>query len=228
VRNEIGGEAVDIVLWSEDPAQFVIGALAPAQVQSIVVDEEKHCMDVVVDEENLAVAIGRSGQNVRLASELTGWQINIMTQEESAQKQAEESEVVRKLFMAKLDVDEEVADILIEEGFSTLEEVAYVPISEMMEIEAFDEDTVTELRNRARDALLTMELAREEKVEEVSQDLRSLDGLTPELIGKLAEGNIHTRDDLAELAVDELVELAGVADEEAKALIMKAREHWFN
>ncbi|CAG9167331.1 MULTISPECIES: transcription termination factor NusA [Cupriavidus] len=228
VRNEIGGEAVDIVLWSEDPAQFVIGALAPAQVQSIVVDEEKHCMDVVVDEENLAVAIGRSGQNVRLASELTGWQINIMTQEESAQKQAEESDAVRKLFMAKLDVDEEVADILIEEGFSTLEEVAYVPISEMMEIEAFDEDTVNELRNRARDALLTMELAREEKVEEVSQDLRSLDGLNPELIGKLAEGDIHTRDDLAELAVDELVEMTGVTEEEAKALIMKAREHWFN
>ncbi|AGW91032.1 MULTISPECIES: transcription termination factor NusA [Cupriavidus] len=228
VRNEIGGEAVDIVLWSEDPAQFVIGALAPAQVQSIVVDEEKHSMDVVVDEENLAVSIGRSGQNVRLASELTGWQINIMTQEESAQKQAEESDVVRKLFMAKLDVDEEVADILIEEGFSTLEEVAYVPISEMMEIEAFDEDTVNELRNRSRDALLTMELAREEKVEEVSQDLRSLDGLNPELIGKLAEGNIHTRDDLAELAVDELVEMTGVNDEEAKALIMKAREHWFN
>ncbi|AZG14205.1 MULTISPECIES: transcription termination factor NusA [Cupriavidus] len=228
VRNEIGGEAVDIVLWSEDPAQFVIGALAPAQVQSIVVDEEKHSMDVVVDEENLAVAIGRSGQNVRLASELTGWQINIMTQEESAQKQAEESEQVRKLFMAKLDVDEEVADILIEEGFSTLEEVAYVPISEMMEIEAFDEDTVNELRNRARDALLTMELAREEKVEEVSQDLRSLDGLNPELIGKLAEGNIHTRDDLAELAVDELVEMAGVSEDDARTLIMKAREHWFN
>ncbi|ALD90864.1 transcription termination factor NusA [Cupriavidus gilardii] len=228
VRNEIGGEAVDIVLWSEDPAQFVIGALAPAQVQSIVVDEEKHSMDVVVDEENLAVAIGRSGQNVRLASELTGWQINIMTQEESAQKQAEESEVVRRLFMSKLDVDQEVADILIEEGFSSLEEVAYVPISEMMEIEAFDEDTVNELRNRARDALLTMELAREEKVESVSQDLRSLDGLTPELIGKLAEGDIHTRDDLAELAVDELVEMTGVSEEEAKALIMKAREHWFN
>lgn len=228
VRNEIGGEAVDIVLWSEDPAQFVIGALAPAQVQSIVVDEEKHSMDVVVDEENLAVAIGRSGQNVRLASELTGWQINIMTQEESAQKQAEESDVVRKLFMSKLDVDEEVADILIEEGFSTLEEVAYVPISEMMEIEAFDEDTVNELRNRARDALLTMELAREEKVEEVSQDLRSLDGLNSELIGKLAEGDIHTRDDLAELAVDELVEMTGVSEEEAKSLIMKAREHWFN
>lgn len=185
-------------------------------------------MDVVVDEENLAVAIGRSGQNVRLASELTGWQINIMTQEESAQKQAEESDVVRKLFMAKLDVDEEVADILIDEGFSTLEEVAYVPISEMLEIDAFDEDTVNELRNRARDALLTMELAREEKVEEVSQDLRSLDGLTPELIGKLAEGNIHTRDELAELAVDELVDMVGLGEDDARALIMKAREHWFN
>ncbi|CAJ0701360.1 transcription termination factor NusA [Ralstonia holmesii] len=228
VRNEVGGEAVDIVLWSEDPAQFVIGALAPAQVQSIVVDEEKHSMDVVVDEENLAVAIGRSGQNVRLASELTGWQINIMTPAESAQKQAEESSVVRQLFMAKLDVDEEVADILIEEGFSSLEEVAYVPLQEMMEIEAFDEDTVNELRNRARDVLLTMELAKEEKVEKVSQDLRDLEGLTPELIGKLAEGNIQTRDDLAELAVDELVEMTGVDEEQAKALIMKAREHWFS
>lgn len=228
VRNEVGGEAVDIVLWSEDPAQFVIGALAPAQVQSIVVDEEKHSMDVVVDEENLAVAIGRSGQNVRLASELTGWQINIMTPAESAQKQAEESSVVRKLFMDKLDVDEEVADILIEEGFSSLEEVAYVPLQEMLEIEAFDEDTVNELRNRARDVLLKMELAKEEKVEKVSQDLRDLEGLTPELIGKLAEGNIQTRDDLAELAVDELVEMTGVNEEQAKALIMKAREHWFS
>jgi transcription termination/antitermination protein NusA len=224
VRNEVGGEAVDIVLWSEDPAQFVIGALAPAQVQSIVVDEEKHSMDVVVDEENLAVAIGRSGQNVRLASELTGWQINIMTPAESAQKQAEESSVVRQLFMAKLDVDEEVADILIEEGFSSLEEVAYVPLQEMLEIEAFDEDTVNELRNRARDVLLTMELAKEERVEKVSQDLRDLEGLTP----KLAEGNIQTRDDLAELAVDELVEMTGVDEEQAKALIMKAREHWFS
>ncbi|WP_055325788.1 transcription termination factor NusA [Ralstonia solanacearum] len=228
VRNEVGGEAVDIVLWSEDPAQFVIGALAPAQVQSIVVDEEKHSMDVVVDEENLAVAIGRSGQNVRLASELTGWQINIMTPAESAQKQAEESSVVRKLFMELLDVDQEVADILIEEGFTSLEEVAYVPLQEMLEIEAFDEDTVNELRNRARDVLLTMELAKEEKVEKVSQDLRDLEGLTPELIGKLAEGNIQTRDDLAELAVDELVDMTGVDEEQAKALIMKAREHWFS
>ena len=165
---------------------------------------------------------------MRLASELTGWQINIMTPAESAQKQAEESSVVRQLFMAKLDVDEEVADILIEEGFSSLEEVAYVPLQEMLEIEAFDEDTVNELRNRARDVLLTMELAKEEKVEKVSQDLRDLEGLTPELIGKLAEGNIQTRDGLAELAVDELVEMTGVDEEQAKALIMKAREHWFS
>ena len=227
VRNEVGGEAVDIVLWSEDPAQFVIGALAPAQVQSIVVDEETHAMDVVVDEENLAISIGRSGQNVRLASELTGWKINIMTPDESAKKQAEESNVVRELFMQKLDVDEEVADILIEEGFSTLEEVAYVPLQEMLEIDAFDEDTVNELRNRARDVLLTMELAKEEKVEAVSQELRTLEGLNTELIAKLAEGNIHTRDDLAELAVDELVEMTGVDEEQAKVLIMKAREHWF-
>lgn len=228
VRNEVAGEAVDIVLWSEDPAQFVIGALAPAQVQSIMVDEEKHAMDVVVDEENLAIAIGRSGQNVRLASELTGWHINIMTPEESAQKTEEESEKVRALFMDKLDVDQEVADILIEEGFNSLEEVAYVPLSEMLEIDAFDEDTVNELRTRARDSLLTMELAKEERVEEVSQDLRSLEGMTTNLIAKLAEGNVHTRDDLAELAVDELVEMTGINEEDAKALIMKARAHWFN
>lgn len=227
VRNEVGGEAVDIVLWSEDPAQFVIGALAPAQVQSIVVDEEKHSMDVVVDEENLAVAIGRSGQNVRLASELTGWQINIMTPAESAQKQAEESSVVRQLFMAKLDVDEEVADILIEEGFSSLEEVAYVPLQEMLEIESFDEDTVNELRTRAKDALLTMEIAKEEEVETLSENLKGLEGLTPELIAKLAEAGIHTRDDLADLAVDELTEITAVSDEQARALILKAREHWF-
>jgi len=228
VRNEVAGEAVDIVLWSDDPAQFVIGALAPAQVQSIVVDEDKHAMDVVVDEENLAIAIGRSGQNVRLASELTGWHINIMTPEESAQKTEEEAGKVRSLFMEKLDVDQEVADILIDEGFNSLEEVAYVPISEMLQIDAFDEETVNELRNRARDSLLTMELAKEERVEEVSQDLRSLEGVTTTLIAKLADGNVHTRDELAELAVDELVEMTGINEESAKQLIIKAREHWFN
>jgi N utilization substance protein A len=227
VRNEVAGEAVDIVLWSEDPAQFVIGALAPAQVSSIVVDEERHAMDVVVDEENLAIAIGRSGQNVRLASDLTGWQINIMTPEESAEKTEKEASSVRQLFMDKLDVDQEVADILIEEGFNTLEEVAYVPLSEMLEINSFDEDTVNELRTRARDSLLTMELAKEERVGEVSQDLRSLEGMTTELIAKLADNQVHTRDDLAELAVDELVEATQIDEETAKTLIMKAREHWF-
>ena len=227
VTNELAGERVDIVLWSEDPAQFVIGALAPANVQSIVVDEERHAMDVVVDEENLAIAIGRGGQNVRLASELTGWRINIMTAEESQAKQAGETESVRKLFVEKLDVDEEVADILIAEGFTSLEEVAYVPLQEMLEIESFDEDTVHELRKRAKDALLTMEIEREEKVEEVSQDLRDLEGLTPDLISSLANGGIHSRDDLADLAVDELTEMTGIDDERARTLIMKAREHWF-
>ena len=228
VTNELAGERVDIVLWSEDPAQFVIGALAPANVQSIVVDEERHAMDVVVDEENLAIAIGRGGQNVRLASDLTGWKINIMTADESAQKQAEEADGIRKVFMAKLDVDQEIADILIEEGFTSLEEVAYVPLQEMLEIESFDEDTVNELRARAKAALLTMEIAKEESVEEVSQDLRSLDGLNIDLIAKLADAGVHTLDDLADLAVDELTDITGQSAEEATALIMKAREHWFN
>ena len=227
VTNELAGERVDIVLWSEDPAQFVIGALAPANVQSIVVDEEKHAMDVVVDEENLAIAIGRGGQNVRLASDLTGWKINIMDAAESAQKQAEETSATRKLFMEKLDVDEEIADILISEGFESLEEVAYVPLQEMLEIESFDEDTVNELRARAKDALLTLEIAREESVGEVSQDLRNLEGLTPELIAKLADGGVHTRDELADLGLDELTELTGQSEDDAKALILKAREHWF-
>lgn len=230
VTNELAGERVDIVLWSEDPAQFVIGALAPANVSSIVVDEEKHAMDVVVDEENLAIAIGRGGQNVRLASDLTGWKINIMDANESAQKQASETDASRKLFMEKLDVDEEIADILISEGFNSLEEVAYVPISEMLEIEAFDEDTINELRSRAKDALLTMEIAKEEGVEgqsPVSQDLRDLEGLDPELIPKLTEAGVNTRDDLADLAVDELTEITGQSADDAKALILKAREHWF-
>ena len=227
VTNELAGERVDIVLWSEDPAQFVIGALAPANVQSIVVDEERHAMDVVVDEENLAIAIGRGGQNVRLASEMTGWRINIMTAEESSAKQAVESDSVRKLFVDKLDVDVEVADILIAEGFASLEEVAYVPMQEMLEIEGFDEDTVNELRTRAKDALLTMEIVHEENVNDVSQDLRDLEGLDADLISKLADAGVHTRDDLADLAVDELVEISGIDDEKAKSVIMKAREHWF-
>jgi transcription termination/antitermination protein NusA len=227
VTNELAGERVDIVLWSDDPAQFVIGALAPANVQSIVVDEERHAMDVVVDEENLAIAIGRGGQNVRLASEMTGWRINIMTAEESANKQASESDHVRKLFVDKLDVDVEVADILINEGFASLEEVAYVPMQEMLEIESFDEDTVNELRTRAKDALLTLELAKEEGVGDVSQDLRGLEGLNPDLIGQLATAGVLTLDDLADLAVDELTEMTAMDEEQAKTIIMKAREHWF-
>ena len=227
VTNELAGERVDIVLWSEDPAQFVIGALAPANVSSIVVDEEKHAMDVVVDEENLAIAIGRGGQNVRLASDLTGWKINIMDANESAQKQANETDYLRTLFMEKLDVDQEIADILIAEGFTSLEEVAYVPLQEMLEIEGFDEDTVNELRARAKDMLLTMEIAREESIEEVSQDLRDLEGLDADLIATLAQNGVNTRDELADLAVDELTAITGQPEEEAKALILKAREHWF-
>ena len=164
---------------------------------------------------------------MRLASDLTGWKINIMDAAESAQKQANETDTARRLFMEKLDVDQEMADILIAEGFESLEEVAYVPLQEMLDIESFDEDTVNELRARAKDALLTMEIAREESVESVSQELRDLEGLTPELIAKLAEGGIHTRDDLADLAIDELTDLTGQSEEEAKALILKAREHWF-
>ena len=217
VTNELAGERVDIVLWSEDPAQFVIGALAPANVSSIVVDEE-----------NLAIAIGRGGQNVRLASELTGWKINIMDAAESAEKQAAETGSIRQLFMEKLDVDEEIADILIEEGFTNLEEVAYVPLQEMLDIEAFDEDTVNELRARAKDALLTLEIAREEKVEAVAEDLRGLEGMNAELLAALAEAGVRTRDDLADLAVDELTDITGQTEDEARALIMKAREHWFS
>jgi N utilization substance protein A len=227
VTGELAGERVDIVLWSEDPAQFVIGALAPANVSSIVVDEEKRSMDVVVDEDNLALAIGTGGRNVRLASELTGWQINIMTAEESAGKQATERAALRDMFMQKLDVDEEVADILIDEGFSSLDEVAYVPINEMLEIEAFDEDTVNELRDRARNVLLTEAIAKEEKLEGTSEDLLTLEGMDRDLAAKLADANVHNREDLAELAVDELVEVTGLDEERAKALIMKARAHWF-
>ncbi len=227
VTNELAGERVDIILWSPEPAQFVIGALAPAEVSSIVVDEEKHAMDVVVDEANLAIAIGRSGQNVRLASELTGWQINLMTVEQSAERQEKEASGIRQVFMEKLDVDEEVADILIEEGFSTLEEVAYVPLAEMLEIEAFDEATVTELRDRARNVLLTEAIVDEEQLEGVEEAMLNLDGMDKSLAAKLARGGIKNRDDLADLAVDELTDITGIDDERAKALITKARAHWF-
>ncbi|MFZ6649720.1 transcription termination factor NusA [Undibacterium sp. TJN25] len=224
VTGELGGERVDIVLWSEDPAQFVIGALAPANVSSIMVDEEKHGMDVVVDEENLAIAIGRSGQNVRLAAELTGWQINIMTAEESANKAAQETAGIRVLFMERLDVDQEVADILVDEGFSSLEEIAYVPISEMLEIDAFDEDTVNELRNRARDALLTEAIASEEGVEGVEDALINLEGMSRVTAGKLGLSGIKTLEQFAGLAYDEFGAILALSADRARQLIKNAFE----
>ena len=227
VTSELAGERVDIILWSPDPAQFVINALAPAEVSSIVVDEDRHSMDIVVDEDNLAQAIGRSGQNVRLASEMTGWELNIMTEEESQKKNEEESAAIKTLFMEKLDVDEEVADILVQEGFNSLEEVAYIPINEMLEIEQFDEETVNELRSRARNALLLQNIASEEKVEEVASDLQALEGMDGQTARLLAAKGIHTQEDLAELAVDDLVELTNMEAERAKTLIMAARAPWF-
>ncbi|MDP1606903.1 MAG: transcription termination factor NusA [Rhodocyclaceae bacterium] len=227
VTNELSGERVDIVLWSADPAQFVIGALAPAEVNSIVVDEEKHSMDVVVDEANLAIAIGRSGQNVRLASELTGWTINLMTVEESQEKQQKETSSIRQLFMDKLDVDAEVAEILVQEGFATLEEVAYVPLAEMLEIEAFDEATVNELRDRARNILLTEAIVNEEELGKVAEDLLNLEGMDRPLAAKLAQHDVLNRDGLADLAVDELMEMTDIDEERAKVLITVARAHWF-
>jgi len=227
VTSELAGERVDIILWSPDPAQFVINAMAPAEISSIVVDEEKHSMDVVVDADQLAQAIGRLGQNVRLASELTGWTLNIMTEEEADLKNQEESTAIISQFMQKLDVDEEVAGILVREGFSTLEEVAYVPISEMLDIESFDEDTVNELRSRARNALLTEAIASEEKVDAPSAELLAMDGMDDKTARTLASKAVVTMDDLADLAVDDLVEMTGMDSERAKDLIMTARAPWF-
>ena len=228
VRNELGGEQVDIVLWSDDPAEFVIGALAPAHVQSILVDEDKHAMDVVVDEENLPKAIGSRGQNVRLASELTGWQLNIMTPEQNQDRQAEERKELLDLFVQRLDVDVDVANILIDEGFTGLEEVAYVPLQELLEIEAFDEDLVNELRTRARNALLSEAIAKEELVQSVAKDLQEIEGMTPDILVSLAAKGITTLDDLAELATDELAEIAELDSEDASAMILRARAHWFD
>ncbi len=227
VTGELAGERVDIVLWSMDPAQFVINAMAPAAVSRISIDEEAHSMDVVVAEDQLALAIGRGGQNVRLASQLTGWELNLMTEDEAEKKGEEEYGKVRDLFISKLDVDEEVADILIQEGFSTLEEIAYVPLNEMQEIEAFDEDTVNELRSRARNALLTEAIAREEKVEEASEELLAMEGMDDKTAHLLASKGVAKLDDLADLAVDELVEMTGMDEDRAKQLIVTARAPWF-
>ena len=227
VTSELAGERVDIILWSIEPAQFVINAMAPAEVSSIVVDEDKHSMDLVVVEDQLAQAIGRNGQNIRLASELTGWELNILTEEQSDQKTKEEYTSASQLFIEKLDVDEDVADILVKEGFSSLEEIAYVPIEEMVEIEAFDEDTVNELRSRASAVILTAAIAKEEKIPEPADDLLGMDGMDSDTAKLLASKEIITMEDLAELAADELIELVKMDEERAKVLIMTARAPWF-
>lgn len=206
---------------------FVINALSPAEVNRILIDEDNHCIDVVVEEDQLALAIGRGGQNVKLAAELTGWNLNIMTVTEADEKHQAEDAVLRDMFMAQLGVDEDMATVLVQEGFATLEEVAYVPIAEMLDIEGFDEDLVNELRSRARDSLLTQAIASEEKIESVTDELKNLEGLDADLVRQLAENGVTTRDELADLAVDDLVEMTGIEDDTARTLIMKAREHWF-
>lgn len=228
VSNELNNERIDIVLWDDNPAQFVINAMAPAEIESIVVDEDTGSMDVAVAEDNLAQAIGRAGQNVRLASQLSGWEINVMSVEQWNEKQEAEAGSSKDTFMQALDVDEDVADVLVAEGFTTLEEVAYVPLEEFLAIEGFDEDIAEELRTRAKDALLTLALASEEPAgAEPAEDLLNMDGMDDALAKALAERNVLSMEDLAEQSVDELLEIDGMDEKRAAALIMKAREPWF-
>jgi N utilization substance protein A len=229
VSNELGGERVDIILWDDNPAQLVINAMSPADVASIVIEEERHSMDVAVAQEALAMAIGRNGQNVRLASELTGWELNVMTEEDAAAKQQSEIGSVMDTFVKHLDVDEDVAEVLVEEGFSTLEEIAYVPVDEMLQIDGFDEDIVNELRTRAKDALLNMALANEEQLEksEPADDLLEMEGMERHLAFLLAAKGVITMEDLAEQSVEELLEIEGMNEEKAAELIMTARAPWF-
>jgi N utilization substance protein A len=230
VSNEIAGERVDIIPFDENPAQFVINAMAPAEVVSIVVDEDSHSMDIAVTEEKLSQAIGRGGQNIRLASELTGWELNVMTEQAAVEKSEGESRKLVEMFQKQLAVDEEVAQILVGEGFSTVEEIAYVPASELAGIEEFDEEIIKELRNRARDVLLTQAIASEEQIDsaEPSQDLLEVDGMDEDLAQVLASKGIVTREDLAEQAIDDLLEIDGIDSDRAGALIMAARKHWFD
>lgn len=229
VSNELGGERVDIILWDDNPAQLVINAMSPAEVASIVIDEETHSMDVAVAKDALAMAIGRSGQNVRLASELTGWELNVMTEEDALEKQRSETGSVMEVFIEHLDVDEDVAGVLVEEGFTSLEEVAYVPVDEMLEIDGFDEDIVNELRSRAKNALLNMALASEEKLDkaEPAEDLLSMDGMDRHLAFLLASRGVITMEDLAEQSVEELLDIEGMTEDKAAELIMTARAPWF-
>lgn len=227
VSNELDGERIDIVLWDDNPAQLVINAMAPAEVESIIVDEETRSMDVAVAEESLAMAIGRNGQNVRLASELTGWKINVMTTDEAESKQQEESSSLVSTFMKRLDVDEDVGMVLVEEGFTSVEEVAYVPLEELAGIEGFDEDVAEELRARAKDALLTMALASEEEVSEPAEDLLSMEGMDDKLAHTLAARGVVTMEDLAEQGVEDLLDIADIDEARAAELIMTARAPWF-
>jgi len=229
VSNELAGERVDIILWDENPAQFVINAMSPAEVTSIVVDEEKHSMDVAVEEDKLSQAIGRGGQNIRLASELTKWELNVMSESDADEKSEGEARVLLEMFMKQLDVDEDVALILVQEGFSSIEEVAYVPTSELLGVEEFDEGIVEELRNRARDVLLTQAIVSEEVIDgaEPAEDLLALEGMDRALAFVLASKGIVTREDLAEQAVDELEGIEDLDSERAAQLIMTAREIWF-
>jgi N utilization substance protein A len=229
VTNELAGERVDIIMWDKDPARFAINAMAPAEVQSIVVDEDAHSMDIAVADDQLSQAIGRGGQNVRLASQLTGWELNVMSAADADQKAESEIGELIQTFMQDLDVDEDVALILAQEGFSSLEEVAYVPEQEMLEIDEFDADIVAELRSRARDVLLTRAIASEEKLESaaIPEELSEMEGMTETLLASLAAKDITTVDDLADQAVDDLLDIEEITEEKAAALIMKARESWF-
>jgi N utilization substance protein A len=229
VSNELNSERIDIVLWDDNMAQFVINAMSPAEIESIVVDEDAGSMDVAVDAENLAQAIGRSGQNVRLASGLTGWEINVMSVEDWQEKQQAETGSYMETFMAALDIEEDIAEVLVDEGFTSLEEVAYVPLEEMSGVEGFDEDIAEELRSRAKDALLTQALASEEKLDnaEPAEDLLAMEGMDKHLAFLLASRGVITMEDLAEQAVDELLDIDGMDEERAGTLIMTARAPWF-
>ena len=229
VSNELGGERVDIILWDDNPAQFVMNAMAPVEIASIVVDEETNVMDLAVKEEHLSQAIGRGGQNIKLAAELTGWQLNVIGDKEAAEKDNAEFERLRQEFVDSLDIEDDVAEVLISEGFTTLEEIAYIPIQEFLEIDAFDEDIVEALRTRAKDALLTKAIAQEEEFgkQGPAEDLLEVEGVDKSLGFKLAKSQIITREDLADLAVDDLVEITEMSKEDAAKIIMAARAHWF-
>jgi N utilization substance protein A len=229
VSNELAGERVDIILWDENMAQFVINSMSPAEISSIVVDEDSHSMKLAVANDNLSQAIGRGGQNVRLASELTGWELNVVDAVEAEQASQAEAESTKQLFIAQLDVDEDIAEILVDVGFNSVEEIAFVPMSEMLEIEAFEKDLVEELRNRAKDAVLISAIAVEEKIEtsEPDDDLLNMDGMDKELAYDLAKKEIVTMNDLAELSIDDLLVFNGMDEKRAGELIMKAREPWF-